>query len=121
MRFISIFIKKRVFFIDTITMSIWSGLPFLVILPFSIVLVKILVNYPNSIWLFSLLLVFLSVWVFMRILKSVSVVFDKNSTIVNIIGLATVIFFLGIPIFIYQNKYQFIDYINYLFKVIIGV
>jgi|GEM_PF-374103 len=121
MRFISIFIKKRVFFIDTITMSIWSGLPFLVILPFSIVLVKILVNYPNSIWLFSLLLVFLSVWVFMRILKSVSVVFDKNSTIVNIIGLTTVIFFLGIPIFIYQNKYQFIDYINYLFTVIIGI
>lgn len=121
LRFIAIFIKKRVFFIDTITMSIWSGVPFLVILPFSIVLVKILVNYPNSIWIFSILFIFLIIWVFLRILKSVSVVFDNSSTIVNIIGITITLFFLGIPIIIYQNKYQFVDYMNYLFKVIIGV
>lgn len=120
-RFAAIFIKNRVYLIDTITISIWCGLPFIIILPFSIILVKILVNFPSSIWLISSLLIFISIWVLLRILRAISVVFDKPQTIINTIGGIILFVFLGLPITIYQLKYQFFDYIKYIFNVIIGI
>lgn len=120
LRFSAIFIKNRVFLMDTMTISIWAGLPFIIILPISIILVKILVNFPNSIMLLLLMLGLISIWVLNRILKACAVVFDKPSLVVNFIGLLVIFILFGAPILFYHYKYQIFSYLGYIFTVVIG-
>lgn len=115
LRIAAIFVKGRIFFIDTITIAIWTGLPFLIILPFAVILVKLIVNFPNSIWLLTSMSVFLTIWVFSRLLKACAVVFDKPSFLVNTVGVTVVFISIGIPMIVYHYTYQIFSYFVYIF------
>jgi len=78
-RGMSFFSRNKIFISDTFTIVIWSGVPFLVLLPFSIVLTRLLVYSPAFSTLSVVILAISLVWVWMRILKSTSVVFDPVS------------------------------------------
>ncbi len=115
----AIFSRARIFYSDCLIITIWSGIPYLVLLPFSIVLVRLLAFSDFlAIFLFAAFVV-LNIWVIARILKASAVVFDKPVGLVYMIGLLLVVIFAGIPLGIYQLKYSLFSYMNYFLEVVL--
>ncbi len=110
----SFFVRGKIFYTDTMMITIWSGIPLIILLPFSIVLIRLLVMSPIFIWLVVLGLILLWVWVLMRILRSTTVVFDILPVKVYSIGLGVVGTLLIIMISAYQYQFSIFSYIGYL-------
>ena len=106
---------KRLFFIDAFTISVWSGLPFLLLLPIALALFKILSATGSALWL--ILLVFgLFAWYYGRMLKSTSVVFDIPSLYVYVSGTGVLAIFSGIILTYYSSKVSLFSYLYYYFS-----
>lgn len=120
-RIFSVFVRLRVSYQDTLTITVWSGVPFLIILPFAITLMKLLTMSEafTSILLFASFAII--IWGLLRILKATSVVLDKPISRVNIIGFLFFLATLGIPLAYYQIKYSFIDYGEFILKVLMKI
>lgn len=112
--------RARIFFNDTLTMTIWSGVPLLILLPFSVVLIRLLVISPNFILFFIALYFLLMIWVALRLLKSIAVVFDRASFRVYSIGLSIFLIVFGIPLGTYHFKYSIFSYAEYLINVMLN-
>ncbi len=112
------FSRARIYFTDCLIITIWSGIPYLLLLPVGIILVR-LVELSEVFALLSLILfIVLTIWVIMRMLKASSVVFDRPSLQVYLIGLILLLLFIGIPVGIYQMKYSMFAYLKFFFDVI---
>lgn len=118
-RIFALFVRARIYFKDTITISIWSGLPILFILPFAIVLTRILVLSPVTILFFLIGIVVILLWSILRMLRCTSVVFDVRSSKVYVIGFLILLVMLGIPLVIYQLRYSIIAYAQYFVEVML--
>ncbi len=120
-RIFSIFVRLRVSYQDTLTITVWSGVPFLIILPFAVMIMKLLA--ASEIFTSMLLLIsfLIMIWGLFRILKATSVVLDKQISRVNIIGFLFLFATLGIPLVYYQIKYSFIDYGEFILKVLMKI
>jgi len=112
----SYFVRGKIFFTDTLMITIWSGIPFIILLPFSIILIRLLVMSPVFIWLVMLGLLLIWIWVLMRILRSTAVVFDVLPATVYSIGLGAVGTIVIILFTFYQYQYSIFSYFNYLLK-----
>jgi beta-galactosidase len=115
----SIFIRARIFYNDTYTITIWAGTPILVLLPLAIILNRLLVFSPNIMWLIMILLAVIIIWVFMRLLRSIAVVFDVRTMHSYLIGLGILTLIMIIVISIYHIKFSIISYTQYLFDVLL--
>ncbi len=120
-RIFAFFVRARVYLTDALTITIWGGIPYLVLLPLSIVLVRLLVMVPELVTFFIILYLGLNVWVIARILRSTAVVFDKPAMNVYIIGTIFLVLMVGIPIGIYQIKYSIFAYFQYFTEVMINI
>jgi len=115
----TLFTRARIYYSDCLTITIWSGIPYLALLPFGIVLIRLLaLSDFLSIFLLAAFIL-LNIWVIARMLKASAVVFDKPAGQVYMIGLLLVIIFAGIPIGIYQLRYSLFSYVNYFFEVVL--
>ncbi|MGA2297099.1 MAG: glycoside hydrolase family 2 TIM barrel-domain containing protein, partial [FCB group bacterium] len=47
----SLFVRGRIYFMDSYTITIWAGTPFLLLLPLSIILIRLLHTTPLFVWL----------------------------------------------------------------------
>lgn len=113
------FSRARIFYTDCLIITIWSGIPYLILLPIAIVLVRLL-DISDAFAVVSVVIfMVISVWVIMRMLKSTSVVFDKPSSQVYMIGLILLLILVGVPLGIYQVRYSLFSYIDYFFQVIV--
>lgn len=121
MRFFAFFMRARIFYADTLTITIWSGIPFLILLPISIVLIRILVISPISIWVFIIVFLFITLWVLGRILKSASVVYDRKRLKVYLTGLIIIIVVIGVPLAIFQYNYSIVPYTQYFLDVMLNL
>ena len=106
---------KRLFFIDAFTISVWSGLPFLLLLPIALALFKILSATGSALWLI-LLVLGLFTWYYGRMLKSTSVVFDIPSLYVYVSGTGVLAIFSGIILTYYSSKVSLFSYLYYYFS-----
>jgi hypothetical protein len=120
-RGMSFFSRNKIFISDTFTIVIWSGVPFLVLLPFSIVLTRLLVYSPAFSTLSVIILTVSLIWVWMRILKATSVVFDLDSLKVYLTGWAVLAVALIFSFTIYQIQYLLLPYISYLTDVMLKI
>ncbi|MCX6146463.1 MAG: hypothetical protein NTW25_04330 [Candidatus Kapabacteria bacterium] len=120
-RVFSIFVRLRISYRDTLTITVWSGVPFLLILPVAMLIMKLLAisEIFTSILLFASLMII--IWGILRMLKATSVVFDKPVARVNVIGFLFLLATLGIPLAYYQIKYSFLDYGEFIFKVLMKI
>ena len=112
---------KRIYFKDTMTIAVWSGIPILFLLPVAIILTRILVVSPFTIFIFLGLIVLILFWSLMRILKCTSVVFDILSGKIYFIGFLILILLAGIPLVIYQIKYSIFAYAVYFVEVLMRI
>lgn len=117
-RIFAFFLRAKVYFIDALTMVIWSAIPFLILLPFSIVLVRLLVITPGALVFFMILFFAVLVWSALRILRSASVVFDINPSKIYVTGVIIAIVMIGVPLGIYHIKYSIFNFAEYFFKVV---
>ncbi|MGA1308206.1 MAG: hypothetical protein ACO30M_10000, partial [Candidatus Kapaibacteriota bacterium] len=102
----------RLYFIDAFTISVWSALPFLLLLPIALALFKVLSATGSAMWL--ILLIFgLFIWYYGRMLKSTSVVFDVPSLYVYATGSGVMVLITGIILTYYSSKVSIFDYLYY--------
>lgn len=76
LRVFSLFVRGRIFFGDTFTISTWSCSPIIILLPLAMILVRLLVFMPYIFGFVLILTILIALWVFFRILKATAVVFD---------------------------------------------
>ena len=107
--------RTRLFFIDAFTISVWSALPFLLLLPIALALFKVLSATGSAMWLMMLMLA-LFIWYFARMLKSTAVVFDIRSLYVYACGSGLLILFIGIVLAYYSGKVSIFNYLYYYFS-----
>jgi beta-galactosidase len=107
--------RTRLFFIDAFTISVWSALPFLLLLPIALALFKVLSATGSAMWLMILMLA-LFVWYFARMLKSTAVVFDIRSLYVYAGGSGLLTLFIGVILTYYSSKVSIFNYLYYYFS-----
>jgi beta-galactosidase len=116
-RFFAFFLRARVYFSDSMVITIWSAVPSLILLPVAIVLIRLLVFSPELIWPMIFLIVGIIVWIISRIIRATAVVFDLPSFKVYLVGGAITIFVIVLPLTIYHFQYSVFDYGQYFIDV----
>jgi hypothetical protein len=111
------FVKGRIFFRDTLTISVWSSLPLVVLLPIGIALYQALSADALSVWV-PILVVALIVWVFLRTLRATSVVFDVPALFVYTVGIALVSAGLVVIAWLYDSNGEALAYLRHFFAVV---
>jgi beta-galactosidase len=107
--------RTRLFFIDAFTISVWSALPFLLLLPIALALFKLLSATGSAMWLL-LLMMGLFIWYFARMLKSTAVVFDIRGLYVYASGTTLFTIMIGIILAYYSSKVSLFHYLYYYFS-----
>lgn len=119
LRCFAFFVRARVYFTDCFTISIWSTIPLIFMLPAAIVLIRLLFAVPDSLMFVTLLFVLLLFWTIIRLFRSAAVVFDVSSGRAYLIGFGLIIFIGIIVLGIYELKYSILSYAEYFASVII--
>ena len=110
---ISFFVGPKIFFSDTLIITIWSGTPFLILLPIGMILIRVLIFSPAIIWIVLPAFVLISIWVILRVLRASAVVFDIREMRVYIFGISALLLCLIFVIIFYQYKTSLISYTQY--------
>lgn len=120
LRLFAQFVRSKIFYKDTLTIVVWSAVPFVFLLPFSILITKIIVFSPALTWVIFLVLGLFTLWTLQRILKAIGIVFDTHPTKTYIIGSAVIVFIVVIILSIYQFQYSIFYYTEYIFQTLLG-
>jgi beta-galactosidase len=119
-RLIALFVRSRIYYKDTLTIVVWSTVPFIILLPFSVILIKLMLFSPALTWVIFLTLGLFTLWTLYRILKAVGIVFDTHPSKTYIIGFSIIIIlFIGI-LSIYQLQYSIFYYSEYIFQTLLS-
>ena len=114
------FTRAKIWFSDCLTLSIWSAIPSLLLLPLGVVLFRVLLILPASIWFFAFFYIIMALWTIARMGKSISVVFDTRQGRVNLVMIILGLIVLGIPLFYYQMQFSTFTYLQYFFDVLVN-
>lgn len=122
-RVLAYFLTIRLYIYDSLIITIWAGVPYIIMLPLSMVMIRILQISNGFFGLFFFLVAGLAtgLWVIFRVFKSTTVVVDKLPVQIYSIGIAFFTLIIGLPLVMYQFKYSIFNYANYLFTVLIGL
>lgn len=117
-RFFAYLTHRRVTYFDVINITIWGCLPLVFLLPFNLILFKLL--QIDSI-IFSVILIF-SILIFIsslfRILKATSVVFDIGFQKVYLVGIGIIAVLVFGVYLIYQSQSDFASLVSYFVSVL---
>lgn len=104
------FVKQLVLFSNIFNVVVWSFLPLTILLPFELILHKLLLLGFLNIYIYAVLLIFF-IWVIKRILRGVYVIFDVNPFSVYLGGFLFLVLILGLVLIYYQSEYYSYYYI----------
>jgi hypothetical protein len=102
LRFVAMFRKGRILIGDTFNVSVWSFLPFIIVLPFDLILPRMDIE-PSTVKVAAALFIFVGLWVYYRLLKGIGVLFDVYPARLYIYGTAAIII-IGILILGYLKS-----------------
>ncbi len=119
-KIIAIFSRARVFWSDCMTISIWAALPSLILLPFAIIIMRLIVLSPGTVWFFIFLYFFTAIWTITRLLKSISVVFDISSKRTYLVGAVFFVLVIILSLAYYQVEYSFFEYWAYFSTIVLS-
>jgi beta-galactosidase len=120
LKLFTFFIRSRIFFTDTLTITTWASIPILILLPFSIVLTKLLSLSDFLNWLIFILFIIIMIWSIARIIKSSSVVFDTRMSTTNLVAGLFLALVIGLISAYYHYQVSIFSYINYFADKIIN-
>lgn len=89
-RILSMMVRTRVYFYHAFSVTMWSLLPYIVLIPIVMILYRLL---DGSVYVFPIVtfIVFISLWVLFRLLKGVSIICDVYPIKVYAVGLLMLI------------------------------
>ncbi|MBE2189071.1 MAG: hypothetical protein KGZ71_06120 [Desulfobulbaceae bacterium] len=117
---LSLVFRARVYFNDCNVLSFWAALPAILLLPISIILIRILAMSPATIWIFILLYLFTSTWTIARLLRSTSILFDVQTHRVYFAGLILFVLIIGVPLVFYQINNSILAYAQYFIQIFLS-
>lgn len=110
-RFGSIFVRNRIFFSDAYTIAVWGALPVLLLIPVAMVLYRLL-ELPSAGILAFLLVLGVILWMFYRILRGTSVVYDIRSAKVYAYAVGSLLILALILVVTSDNIYAMVSYLR---------
>lgn len=113
-RLLSLFVKSRIYYTDTITILVWASVPLLILLPLSLFMIKLLSSFPYLTLAVLLATLLLFVWVLFRVIKASTVVFDVRPAIAYSLAAVIVGIMLGSYVFALNSVNSAFSFINYL-------
>ncbi len=117
-RVFALFVKSRIYYTDTIAITVWASTPLIILLPISIVLIKVLVFLPAIAIPMLALTLLIYLWIIVRILKATAVVFDVKSLWVNLIGGGFIFLIVLLKLLYLNHATSLFNYMDYLVKYI---
>ncbi len=84
-KFLSMLVKTRVLFYHAFSVTIWSSSPYIILIPFAMIIFRLMETEFYIIPIF-ILIALISFWVLLRLLKGVSIIFDVFPIKVYTIG-----------------------------------
>lgn len=117
LKILSFGIRSRIFLNDTITISVWSILPLVLLLPMGILSGRLIAENTTLLMVFLLVALFLIIWSLNRILKSTSVVFDIRSWKVYLIGFLILVAVIVTPLIFLQINHSILSYFEHFYKI----
>jgi len=109
-------VQKRIFFSDAYLTAIWSSLPIVLLIPFGMVLYRVMHNESYIVPLLSLILLIL-VWVFFRLLKGTSIVYDIRPVKVYAGGILFMLILAAIILVYYNATQSTLAYIKFMINI----
>jgi hypothetical protein len=117
-KFIALLLKEKMYFTDALTTAVWSANPIIMLAVLNIINMKLLIAYPFSGVIFTILLAIFIIWTYIRILRAFSVIFDKPVVGIYIVGIVLALLVKSIPVMYYLYEYNFMSYFDYLVSLI---
>jgi len=111
--------SNKIVFNDCLILSIWGAIPSLLLLPFSVVLYRVLLAVPYSLTFFIFIFIFIMVWTVARLAKSISVVFEIKTGKVGLITIGLLVSIILVVFAYYQLEFSFFSYLNYMLSIIL--
>ncbi len=84
-KLLSFVFKVRIYFFNSYSVAVWSALPFAVFLIVAMILFRIMESEPYVLPVLSTVLI-LQLWIYIRTLKGISVIFNRYPTKIYILG-----------------------------------
>jgi hypothetical protein len=117
--FLSVISKAKIFSYHAYVISVWSATPLLVLVPVGMILYRIL---DSSIYVLPsfILLAVLFVWVLMRLLKGISIIFDAYLIKVYVIGFLSLACIFTLVYVYYDYTQSTSMYLSYMYHVMLS-
>ena len=111
----SALVKTRVYFYNTFTISIWSFLPSIILIPLSMILTRIMETDIYVIPVF-VILGLIKIWIILRLFKGISIIYDVRQIGVYVVGFLFIIF-LCASLYVYVDyAHAFSIHVKYMIK-----
>lgn len=91
-KFFNLFVRTKIFLSHAYSLTVWSIFPFVISVPLGIVTYKVLLYQEYNFIVFALIILF-HVWILMRLLKGISILFEVKRFNVNF---SFVLIFVGL-------------------------
>lgn len=112
----SMFVKRRIYWYHAFAITVWGALPIVLLSPVGMALFKLLESQLYVIPVF-VLLAMVHLWVFIRILKGVSVLFDVSPLKAYSGGIMFSAIVLGGGFVYYESVYAITAYVEFIFHI----
>ena len=108
--------RSRVYPFHAYSITMWSTPPLLILVPIGMILYRIM---ESSVYVIPalVLVVVLMLWVLVRLLKGISIVFDSYTLKVYLVGLASIVGVVAIVYFYYDYTQSTSMYLTYMYDV----
>jgi beta-galactosidase len=115
----SIIAKKRIFVTDAFAIVIWSALPSIILIPVGMILSRIIESDTYLIPVIALLVIEF-IWIFYRLIKGVSIVYDVKVSKIYFYAIVVVVIIFG-SFFIYINhENSTLSYFKFFINIVKG-
>jgi len=111
----SFFVRTKVYFSSVFFTAVWAMLPVTLLIPVGIVLYRLLNSSDGNIYIYLFFIAF-AVWLFYRLLKGISVIFDVNARNIYFYGALTLISVLAVFLLFYEINNSVFEYLSLALK-----
>jgi hypothetical protein len=118
-RIFSLLVHTKVYFFHVYSIAMWSALPVVLLIPVGMVMYRVMESGPYVVPIIVLIGA-IAVWVLIRLLKSISIIYDVASLRVYTGGALVLLLFLGIALIYYNYTQSTIAYYRFFVNFIQG-
>ncbi|MBI3578561.1 MAG: hypothetical protein HY089_04020, partial [Ignavibacteriales bacterium] len=112
----SVLVKRRIYWYHAFAIAVWGTLPIVLLSPVGMALFKLLESQFYIIPVFTVIIAF-HLWVFIRILKGISVLYDVSPMKAYSGGIVFVALVLGGVFVYYESVYALTAYVEFIFHI----